>query len=328
MHRIYPAMVNSPLTSTTAPIDEDDNVIPVLDLAKLPEGPNEATLGEDWQTAEPIRYEDKSAETGPGNLTGVTRGFQGTARAWPTSTAIARRITAYDAMSTRENLNDITVLEDQTEGETLADYDLVRLASDGSWYLTDGTNSTKVPGLVGIRIGSGRIQIAGKVTNPSWTLTPADTTYISNTPGQISTSPGTYRRKIGQVLTATSIILAPYEGDHTMIGIQIFSGNSSRAVIDVEIAFSAVIQTEYAIASYDWDFGDESTHSTEKAPRHTYSAPGDYDVVLTLTDSQAKTWTEHYTLHVYSRPSVSHQGKYGSQQPITRIAHAITIVNT
>lgn len=328
MLRIYPAKINSPLTSTTAPIDEDDDVIPVLDLENLPPGPNEATLGQDRETAEPIQYENKTAETGPGNLTGVTRGFMGAARSWPTSTAVSRKITAYDAEALRQNLNDITVLEDQTEGETLADYDLVRMDSDGSWYLTDGTDSAKVPGLIGIRIGDGRVQTAGKITNPSWTFTPADTAYIGNTPGQISTTPGTYRRTIGQVLAATVINLTPYDGDPTMIGIQIYSGNSSRPVIGVEIAFSAVIQTEFAVASYDWDFGDESTHSTEKAPRHTYTTPGDYDVVLTLTDSQENTWTNHYTLHVYPRPSSAHQGKYGSQQPITRIAHAITIVNT
>ncbi|MEZ4732372.1 MAG: PKD domain-containing protein [Caldilineaceae bacterium] len=33
-----------------------------------------------------------------------------------------------------------------------------------------------------------------------------------------------------------------------------------------------------------WDFGDSAT-STELTPTHTYAAPGDYLVTLTLTDA-------------------------------------------
>jgi PKD repeat protein len=46
------------------------------------------------------------------------------------------------------------------------------------------------------------------------------------------------------------------------------------------------------IVSWHWIFGDGAT-STERNPVHTYAAPGDYDVILTVTDNfgAAKTKT-------------------------------------
>ena len=64
MEELYPVIPNSPRTTLTAPIDEDDDEIQVAELSILPPGPNEATLGLDPATAETVRYEDKSAESG------------------------------------------------------------------------------------------------------------------------------------------------------------------------------------------------------------------------------------------------------------------------
>ena len=44
-----------------------------------------------------------------------------------------------------------------------------------------------------------------------------------------------------------------------------------------------------SISSYDWDFGDGSTHATTKNPSHTYASAGSYDVTLTITDSLGRT---------------------------------------
>lgn len=136
MNRLYPVSVNSPPTTTTAPIDEDDTTIPVSELGEFPPGRNLAVLKEGAIT-ETVEYTGKSAPSGSGNLTGVTRGFQGDALAWDTGTEISRMLTAYDYDALRENLNDTSVLEDQVEGETLAAFDLVALGDDGEWYQAD-----------------------------------------------------------------------------------------------------------------------------------------------------------------------------------------------
>jgi len=116
MKRTYPGRVNSPYTTTTADIGDSDTTIPVTELWVFPPGENLAVIG-DGNTAETIRYTEKSASSGYGNLTGVTRHIQGSEKGWLEGTKISRRFTAYDYDALRENLLDITVLEGQTAGE-------------------------------------------------------------------------------------------------------------------------------------------------------------------------------------------------------------------
>jgi PKD repeat protein len=56
---------------------------------------------------------------------------------------------------------------------------------------------------------------------------------------------------------------------------------------------SAVVQftdTSPDAQSWNWSFGDGGT-SSEQNPQHTYFASGEYDVVLTITDSNGNEWT-------------------------------------
>lgn len=98
MLNMYPAIVNSPLTSLVRDIDDSQTTIEVTDASKLPDGPNIAVIGR-GENAETIIYEAKSGNI----LTGVTRGFQGTARSWPYATEVARYFTAYDYDALRQN---------------------------------------------------------------------------------------------------------------------------------------------------------------------------------------------------------------------------------
>jgi len=48
---------------------------------------------------------------------------------------------------------------------------------------------------------------------------------------------------------------------------------------------TASSDTDGTIASYDWDWGDGSTHGTAATATHTYTAAGTYYVTLTVTDN-------------------------------------------
>jgi PKD repeat protein len=52
-------------------------------------------------------------------------------------------------------------------------------------------------------------------------------------------------------------------------------------------------------ATYDWNFGDGTPHSTEPNPSHTWTAAGDYDLLLTVTDSGGAVTQAAVTLHVH-----------------------------
>ena len=47
---------------------------------------------------------------------------------------------------------------------------------------------------------------------------------------------------------------------------------------------STISDPRYAVSTWDWDFGDGSTHSTVQNPTHTYTTPGTYTVNLTVTN--------------------------------------------
>ncbi|MED0739028.1 hypothetical protein P4S89_18980, partial [Aneurinibacillus thermoaerophilus] len=103
MQTMYPAIVNSPLTLLVAAIDDTQDTIEVADGSKLPDAPNLATIG-GGENAETVLYTGKSGNT----LTGVTRGFQGTARAWSTGTQVGRFFTEYDYRAMIENIEEMS----------------------------------------------------------------------------------------------------------------------------------------------------------------------------------------------------------------------------
>ena len=93
MQTMYPAKVNSPITQLASDITATQISIPVQDVSVLPDVPNLATIGRDAD-AETILY--TGIDVANNTLTGVTRGFQGTAKAWGVGEQIGRFYTAYD----------------------------------------------------------------------------------------------------------------------------------------------------------------------------------------------------------------------------------------
>lgn len=101
MKRLYDGIANSPIVRLTSSINNVQTVIPLTDVSSLslPPAPNICTIG-GGDNAETILYESKTTDA----LTDVTRGFQGTAKAWPTNTPVARNFTEYDFAAILENI--------------------------------------------------------------------------------------------------------------------------------------------------------------------------------------------------------------------------------
>lgn len=103
MKTMYPAQVNSPGTELAGAIDAAQDTIQVADGSVLPDGPNLLTIGTD-EAAETILYTGKTGD----ELTGVTRGFQGTAQSWAAGTKVARYFTAYDHDAAVSNISELS----------------------------------------------------------------------------------------------------------------------------------------------------------------------------------------------------------------------------
>ena len=102
LQTMYPGQVNSPVTELESAIGDSDTAFAVVDGDQLPDAPNIAVIGS-GETAETILYEVKSGN----NLTSVTRGFQGTAKAWGAGIKVARFFTAYDYDALRQNVGQL-----------------------------------------------------------------------------------------------------------------------------------------------------------------------------------------------------------------------------
>jgi len=97
---MYPGKINSPATTLSSGINDIVTTIPLTDASVVPAAPNLAVIGT-GEDAETIKYTGKSGN----DLTGCTRGFQGTAKAWDSGTPVARFFTAYDYDTLRTNLS-------------------------------------------------------------------------------------------------------------------------------------------------------------------------------------------------------------------------------
>lgn len=115
MQPMYPGIANSPSTTLTQAIDATQTTLEVADGTKLPDAPNLATINPTQENAETILYTGKIGNT----LTGVTRGFQGTAQTWPAGTKVARRFTEYDYEALRQNVEEVNTAQVTHESDTI-----------------------------------------------------------------------------------------------------------------------------------------------------------------------------------------------------------------
>ncbi|MCA9734379.1 PKD domain-containing protein, partial [candidate division KSB1 bacterium] len=77
------------------------------------------------------------------------------------------------------------------------------------------------------------------------------------------------------------------------------SGNAPLAVV---FNSSASSDADGSIVSWSWNFGDGG-QSTAQNPSHTFTNPGQYNVVLTVTDDDGATDTAQLTITVNEPPN-------------------------
>jgi len=120
-------------------------------------------------------------------------------------------------------------------------------------------------------------------------------TYYYSAPGTYTCTLTATNRCGTATATQTISILAPYAA---------FSWTQDCSQ-PLTFNFTDNSQCEWHPLVLDWDFGDGSAHSTVQNPSHTYSTPGDYIVILTMTGTDGSTYIVSHTVHAYYPPSVS-----------------------
>lgn len=78
---------------------------------------------------------------------------------------------------------------------------------------------------------------------------------------------------------------------------QVVIAAPETAEVGAELQFSSDLTDASADLSWQWDFGDGTT-STGAIASHRYIAPGDYDVVLVVRNSEGESVSSHRTVRV------------------------------
>ncbi|HHH80352.1 MAG TPA: PKD domain-containing protein, partial [Thermoplasmatales archaeon] len=81
---------------------------------------------------------------------------------------------------------------------------------------------------------------------------------------------------------------APLEADASPDMIEGYSGNGYTGAVDEPVQFYGIATGGLPPYTYHWEFGDGTT-SDEQNPLHIYRTPGQYNVALTVTDSEGNT---------------------------------------
>ena len=181
--------------------------------------------------------------------------------------------------------------------------------------ITKGVNASNVPsaltGVAPLTVnfnGTGSTAVK-PITSSLWNLGNGVTS-SGSTAFTTYATPGTYVTTLtvtdsdGDHDTATKTIIvtaAPNVPPTAAIG---STGSGGIAPYAVSFDGSGSSDPDGSIASYSWDFGDSSPPNTTVSPSHTYTSPGTYSAVLTVTDNQGATGTATKVITVIPKPNI------------------------
>lgn len=119
---------------------------------------------------------------------------------------------------------------------------------------------------------------------------------LSRTRGEIEQTKG--RMQYLERTSATSLIEIHLEQAKLDVS---FTASRNRVKEGEEIEFDRRIAGGFAPYSFEWDFGDGNT-STSEYPAHSYKDVGSYTVTLVVTDDRGNTDTETRDEYILVRP--------------------------
>jgi PKD repeat protein len=146
--------------------------------------------------------------------------------------------------------------------------------------------------------------VEGPLVAWNWNFGDNQTADVQN-PEHIYSAPGKYRVVLtvtdsgGLQVSGTIEITVEPPGNNPPIANFSFSQQNRKLVIDFIDTSS---DTDGAITTWNWNFGDNSTDTVQN-PSHTYLADGTYQVTLTVTDNGGKSNT--ITKNVVVNPLVN-----------------------
>jgi len=144
----------------------------------------------------------------------------------------------------------------------------------------------------------------------------------SHTWAQVGTYPWTLTVTVdGQTCTRTGSIVV---SEPAPCSLTCTGSASSSATVGQAVTFfgSATLSNCSGGATYDWDFGDGSAHSSQQYPSHAYAAAGTYTWTLTVT-ADGKSCTKSGTVSVCAitcTATVPASGRAGAPVPFAGAA--------
>ncbi len=162
--------------------------------------------------------------------------------------------------------------------------------NDGTWHhvvATQGAAGTKlyVDGVVSASgtpttgtTASGYWRVGGTTMGSNWPAAPT-TNYLTGSVDEFAVYPAQ--------LSASQVLAHFDAGGGNVAPTAAFTATPSAATVAFDGSGSS--DADGSVASYSWNFGDNTTAGSGVAPSHTYAASGTYSVKLTVTDNKGAT---------------------------------------
>lgn len=188
LQTMYPPQALSPATTTSGAVTTASTSVTVLNGSVLPDAPNLLTFGGETENPETVLMTAKN-----GNTLTIQRAVQGTARAWPAGSTIARLFTAKDLLDLQSNIT--ALLNGKAEAGDVPTPSTSTPAKDGTGsagsgttyargnhvHPTDDTRQAKITAS-GLLKGDGNGGVAAAVAGTDYALPSAIPTASTTTP--------------------------------------------------------------------------------------------------------------------------------------------------
>ena len=134
--------------------------------------------------------------------------------------------------------------------------------------------------------GSGMVDLNTLISDPQWVLVSA---VAINDQGDIVGTGQLNGVNHGFLLSGGELPPLPPPVNQPPVAVAVADVTSGKAPLDVVFSGAGSHDPDGGVVAYSWDFGDMTSGSAMNPPVHTYSEPGTYLVVLSVTDDAGMT---------------------------------------